>query len=243
VSVIDVDDAVEIAVGVDKTCARRATGAIVCWGMGYFGDGLATVATPRPPTVVPGLSEVVQLSVGDAHVCVRQMSGQVLCWGGNGNGQIGDGTTMHRLVPTAVPNITDAVELSAGGSHTCVRRMTGAVLCWGGYPTHPQHNRTTPMPVPGLGTDVVEISAGGAHTCFRRAAGTVACWGVGTSGLLVHINASPSSLVLWEDVGLTDAVALGHGGNTDTGCARRQSGSVACWGRNVGPMPKDVAAP
>ena len=45
VPVVGLTDAVELAAGFDFVCARRATGAVVCWGAndyGQLGDGIAS---------------------------------------------------------------------------------------------------------------------------------------------------------------------------------------------------------
>jgi len=50
VAVSDLTDAVEIAVGGAHTCARRASGAVVCWGAnhtGQIGDSTRTIQPPR----------------------------------------------------------------------------------------------------------------------------------------------------------------------------------------------------
>jgi alpha-tubulin suppressor-like RCC1 family protein len=52
VAVVGIDDAVAVAAGATHTCARRANGALACWGgnaFGQLGDGTtATRLTPVP---------------------------------------------------------------------------------------------------------------------------------------------------------------------------------------------------
>jgi alpha-tubulin suppressor-like RCC1 family protein len=177
-------DAVELAAGSRHTCARRASGAVVCWGSnvsGQLGDG--TTTDSGLPVVVGGLTDAVEIDsgVGTGHTCARRASGVVVCWGWNGFGGVGDGTVFDRSSPVVVPGLTDAVEISLGHDHSCARRASGAVLCWGFNLSGQVGDGTTtsrhaPVAVVGL-TDAVEISAGGFRTCVRRLSGAIACWG------------------------------------------------------------------
>jgi len=196
---------VEVSRGRDFTCARRASGGVLCWGWGSNGQlGIGNpsggdrcaVANLDPaflytcrtrPVAVSGLTDAVEISAGEFHACARRSSGSVVCWGTNG-GALGDGTTTQRLTPTPVSGLPDAVEISTGAGSSCARRSGGSVVCWGdnnygqlGDGTTTQ--RLTPTAVSGL-TDAVEISAGDSHACARQSSGTVVCWGLGFSGQL-----------------------------------------------------------
>jgi alpha-tubulin suppressor-like RCC1 family protein len=97
-------NAVEIGVGVHFSCARRATGSIVCWGEnqpGQLGDG--TMTSRRTPVAVTGLNAATSLAVGASHSFVRRMNGELVAWGHNGAGQLGDGTTIHRQTFVTIP--------------------------------------------------------------------------------------------------------------------------------------------
>lgn len=127
-----IDDAVEIAAGQFHTCARRSTGAVVCWGSnnsGQVGDGSRT--QQRAPVGVRSIVDAAGLAAGSSHTCARLLGGQVVCWGSNGLGQIGDGSRTDELIPTRTTNLPDAREVVAGLNHTCARRTNGEVLCWG----------------------------------------------------------------------------------------------------------------
>ncbi|MCL2825292.1 MAG: RCC1 repeat-containing protein, partial [Polyangiaceae bacterium] len=80
------------------------TGIVVCWGFnggGRLGDG--TTATRVVPTPVAGLtSPVSAIAAGTRHMCALSSTGAVVCWGDNSMGQLGDGTTVNRLLPTPV---------------------------------------------------------------------------------------------------------------------------------------------
>jgi len=76
------DDAVELAIGGYHSCARRASGEVVCWGenaLGQLGDGTNVLrATPTP---VVGLGTVVDVAAGFRHTCARRTGGDTYCWG------------------------------------------------------------------------------------------------------------------------------------------------------------------
>ena len=222
-AVLGLADAVEIEAGYTHTCARRAAGAVVCWGRGFG---------PTPVAVL-GLVDATEIEAGVYYTCTRRASGAVVCWGSNSSGQLGDGTTTDRSTPVAVLGLADAVEISADFTHTCARRASGAVVCWGSNTAGELGDGTTtgsstPVAVLGL-ADAVEISAGGNHTCARRASGAVVCWGYNGNGELGDGTTTASSTPVAVS-GLADAVEISAGGEYT--CARRASGAVVCWGRN-----------
>ena len=72
-----------------------------------------------------------RIAAGDGHTCAVTSAGVVECWGLNGNGQLGDGTTLDRRSPVAVRGLAEARDVAGGGLHTCALTSAGAVECWG----------------------------------------------------------------------------------------------------------------
>lgn len=125
---------VAIEAGGSRSCAIMAGGGAKCWGYnsnGQTGDG--TTTDRRAPVDVSGVgSAVASIKAGIYHSCVVTSAGGVKCWGRNDDGQIGDGTTTHRLSPTDVSGLTSgAAAIAAGFSHTCALTNGGEVRCWG----------------------------------------------------------------------------------------------------------------
>ncbi len=197
-------DAVEVTAGYQHTCARRASGEVLCWGSnfpntrsdvrpdgigGAVGDG--TTTNRLVPTRALGLTGAVQLSAGASKSCARRAGGDVFCWGNIvTNGALGDGaTTTARLVPTPVLDLADVVEIRAGSTFTCARLGSGGVRCWGwndkgqvGDDTI-STSRWAPTDVVDL-VDAAGLTAGGEHSCALRRDGSVVCWGRNDYGQL-----------------------------------------------------------
>ena len=53
-------------------------------------------------------------------------------FGLNGNGQLGDGTTIQRVNPSSVASVSNATALTGGATFTLVRRNDATVSAWGG---------------------------------------------------------------------------------------------------------------
>jgi alpha-tubulin suppressor-like RCC1 family protein len=252
VAIAGISDAIDVSAAEQHACALRATGQVLCWGAndtGMLGIGSSS-PTPRPTAEpVTGIADGVQITARGFHTCVRTRSGTVMCWGANGNGQLGDGTTMARSTPVIVRGISDAIFIGAGGTtHTCAIEMGGAAVCWGdnaygeiGDGTRTDRLLPTRVVVPPSG--VVQItggSGGGAHcgtaltlsepfTCVRTATNNIWCWGDNTCYQLGDntIASSPSPLMV---SGLNDASGLA--GRGSLACVIRAGGFVWCWGAN-----------
>ncbi|MBI4701806.1 MAG: hypothetical protein HY744_11725 [Deltaproteobacteria bacterium] len=124
----------------------------------------------------------VDLGAGD-HTCATKGNGALWCWGSNFYGELGDGTTIDRLVPIHVAALADsAMRVAVGYSHTCARKGDGTLWCWGWNEYGQVGNGTkintkSPVQVKALGTTVIDVAAGYRHTCGRKADGSLWCWG------------------------------------------------------------------
>ena len=100
-----------ISAGSHHSCARRASGAVACWGQnaaGEFGNGGTTWS--NTPVAAMGVTNAVAVVAGEQHTCVELVSGsvgggQVLCSGRNDLGQLGNGTTSTSATTTPTTTI------------------------------------------------------------------------------------------------------------------------------------------
>lgn len=233
-------DAVQLAVGEANTygfpnhvCARRATGAVVCWGdntAGQLGDG--TTTDRLVPTPVPGITDAVQISAAGYLTCARHATGSVSCWGQNNTGQLGNGTFDPSSTPGAVTGVADAVDIDVSEYTVCAVRATGTVACWGADNNGRLGNndgvfanlQPTPSTVWGL-TGATKVELRDSSVC-AIAGGQVACWG------RYIVPDHPSAMMTLDDPpyvipgssGAVDLTAV-----EDQACLLTASGSVRCW--------------
>jgi alpha-tubulin suppressor-like RCC1 family protein len=94
----------QVVAGKGHACARTQEGRLYCWGMatyGQLGDGTTTGVAcgstdkcKTTPVQVTALgTSVYHACAGQFHTCAVDAASKVWCWGGNGDGQLGDGTT------------------------------------------------------------------------------------------------------------------------------------------------------
>ena len=208
--VLILNNIVEIAGGLDATCARRTDGTVACWGYG-FGTS---------PVTIVGVTQATQIT-GGISFCALHATGDVVSWTWGG-GWV-----------TPVPGLTSAVQIASGGSQICARLGSGDVLCWGQESSGELGNglesgsSATPAAVIGL-HDAVDISAGWGLTCARHQNGTAVCWGTSS---LVGYPSTKDVLVPGQPVqNLAAATQIAIA--SDHVCAVLSDGTVACWGQN-----------
>ena len=85
----------------------------------------------RTPVPVSNVTNAIAVAGGNDHSCALLSSGGVKCWGGNGDGELGNGTTTDSTTAVSVSSLSDAIEISAGFDATCAVRAGGEVRCWG----------------------------------------------------------------------------------------------------------------
>ncbi|MFO0644242.1 MAG: Ig-like domain-containing protein [Polyangiaceae bacterium] len=173
-----------------QTCALMATGGVKCWGRNDHGQvGNNGTLDRIVPTDVVGLdSGVASLALGDGHVCALDTAGGVQCWGQNDHGQVGNNSTLDRIVPAAAQGLGAGVAaVYANGNQTCALMATGGVKCWGINANGQVGNngildRQVPTDCVGLSAGATALTLGDGHVCALMATGALKCWGLGNRG-------------------------------------------------------------
>jgi hypothetical protein len=214
-----------VSSGPSHNCAVEIGGSAKCWGYnGYCQLGDGTSNNRRTPVSVVGLaSGVASIAAGQSHSCAVLSSGAAKCWGGNGNGELGDGTTNVRSTPVGVVGLASGVaSIAAGGSHSCAVLSSGALKCWGSNQQGQlgdgtQSTSITPVGVVGLASGVVSIADGIYHSCAVLSERTAKCWGGGPDFYVATDICRQGVQSL--------AVGWAHT------CVSLSIGTAYCWGR------------
>lgn len=227
----------QVSLGVRNGCALTSVGAVQCWGYNGVGElGNNSTTNSNTPVQVSGLTtSVSSIDVGSSSACAVTGSFGAKCWGLNTNGQIGDGTTVTRLVPTDVTGLTSGVdEVSVGAAHACVITTSYAIQCWG-LDTSGQladgivTQRTTAQ----LVTNLV-VGPGGVpsfnQTCALTDVGGLKCWGNNGKGQVGNGN-TKNQTTPTDVSGLTSGVLQVSTGHNFT-CAVVTNNTIKCWGDN-----------
>jgi len=164
------------------------------------------------PVEIPGLSDIVSVTCGFSHSAALKRDGTVWTWGANGNGQLGDGTTVSRDTPFQVVGLNSISLISTGWSHTVALKSDGTVWSWGAnnlgqLGDGTTINRYVPTQVSAL-EDVVAVSTGGDFTLALKSDGTVWSWGfesINSEGYFIFYT-TPQQVS-----GITDVIAIAAG--------------------------------
>lgn len=91
-----------LSVGQESVCAIRVDGTVVCGGSNRYGQ-LGVEADPDfgQVVVVKGISGAISVAANNKATCAATADA-TYCWGNNGDGQLGDGTTVSRKSPVLV---------------------------------------------------------------------------------------------------------------------------------------------
>ncbi len=239
----------QVTTGQSLACAVDAVGAAYCWGAngsGQLGDSNNFQSlVPVPVTTSGALAgkTLTQVTAGGAFACALDTAGAGYCWGANGNGQLGNNSTLGSLLPVAVSTSgvlagKTLTQICAGfnDNNMCALDSSGAAYCWGtngsGQLGNPATAINFKVPVAVL-SPAGTISACAAHTCTVRN-GSAFCWGDNATGELGNNSTTQSSVpvaVTAADVLAGKTLTQITTGNGFT-CALDSAGAAYCWGND-----------
>jgi alpha-tubulin suppressor-like RCC1 family protein len=225
-----------VSSGFAHVCGVTTEHVAYCWGdnsANELGDGTKTDRL-APVPVLGGLL-FKEVDAGLSHTCgVSYPDNRAYCWGYNGDGRLGDGTTIQRSQPVPVAGTLRFRQVRAGYSHTCGVTTENRIHCWGnnrlgqlGDSTEVQE-RHQPTLVAG-GRQYRQVDAGGEHNCAVTTGNQAFCWGNGRRG---QIGNGRYYLSFWPR-----AVAGGFqfervsAGEFHT-CGETTLNRAYCWGQN-----------
>lgn len=210
---------------------------------GELGDGTTTAVTSPTttssysPVQVSGLTGAWQVAAGEDFVLALREDGTVWAWGGNGEGNLGDGTTVSHLVPEQVPGLAGIAQVAADTASFAVSDG-GTLFSWGsntfgmlGTGTSAQYT-VSPAPVPGL-TGVTQVATDGVSTLALREDGSVYSWGNNLCGELGDGTTTARSTPELIDQGPITQVAVGETFLfSGFSAAIEPNGTLLTWGCN-----------
>ena len=196
----------------------------------------ASAQTETPP-IYPPLSGIIAIAAeSNGSTCALTENGGVECWGKAGS------TGAENIL-----KIREAVALASGGQHSCVITRSGGVQCWGynsdgqlgdGTTETTENSYRTAVDVKGLPGKVTALGLGFSFSCVVIE-GEVWCWGQNDYGQLGDGTTTNRSIPEKVD-GLTGEITAITAGTSHT-CALNTSGTVQCWGGNIGSMLGNLA--
>ncbi len=218
----DVHDVKDLAVGQYHVCALTNAGDVICWGSNAHGAlGQGTIDPIPGPAVVPSLHGVEAITAGAGHTCARIKSA-VWCWGEGAYGRLGDGGGKDRPTPAAIAGV-DAEAVFATDSGTCVRVSGGELRC-----TDPNAKPGAPFFRALPWKDIVALSPRLAD-CGITTGRRVVCWGGVAKGRRGD-NTSDDRSTAAPVAGVEKATRIAAG--DEHAFALLENGTLAGWGSN-----------
>ena len=184
------DSWASVSGGIYYSVALKSNGTLWAWGYNEFaqlGNGTTTDQPSPSPAQIGSDNDWVAVSGGYAFGLALKANGTLWGWGDNGNGQVGDGTTIRKLSPVQIGTDNDWAAISAGALyHSLAIKANGTLWAWGRNESGQLGdgtlvNKSAPVQI-GTANDWVAVSAGGAHSLALKSNGTLWAWGYNGQG-------------------------------------------------------------
>ncbi len=236
------NDWVQVATGIEETCAIREDTTLWCWGRGSYGaigNGSELVGSTSPIQVGLGTPGWLDISMGFSGGCgIRQspLEGNALyCWGRNDHGRVGNGTTSAQVWPVKIHDGTMWAEVSVRNTVGCARELDQTVWCWGGLYHGQSGNLEQPSNqlVPAeMESEIAwtQLAVGNDHVCAMGDE-ELYCWGRDFSGEL-GLGTPAGNNNTPVEMSTVEQPEVIRGGR-ENGCMVADDGTLWCWGLNT----------
>jgi len=234
--------ATAMAAGASHSLAIDSGGKLYAWGSnarGELGNGSTTGSDiPVLVSLPPGVTASA-IAAGGFHSLAIGSDGKLYAWGGNGNGQLGNGSTTDSSVPMVVtlPSGVTPTAIATGTYHSLVSGSNGKLYAWG-YNNYGQlgNGSTTESHTPVLvllpsGVTARAVAAGYEHSLASGSDGKLYAWGQNFDGELGNGTSTNSytPVVVSLPSGVTaSAIATGQYHSLAIG----SDGKLYAWGNN-----------
>ena len=232
------------ACGGDHVIVMDRTGTL--WSWGYNGRGQLGLGHTNPVvgsaqiTKPPGMGNITSLAASIYSSHAVDAAGKIWSWGYNGNGELGDGSSMNRSSPVPV-DVTTGIpavrSVTAGGYHTMAAAVDGSIWAWGyngygqlGIGSYSSNDKPVKL-VAGL-TIASTLGTGLYHSLGVASTGDVWSWGNNGNGQLgINSTNSVNSPVQTTAAAGWSGIVQVAGGNSHS-VAMKSDGSIWTWGDN-----------
>jgi len=227
----------QIAAGGNNTVAIDYNGQAWSWGQGNVGQlGNGNISNFCYPVSVAGsVKTFCKISVGFQNSVAIDKNGQVWGWGVNGNGQLGDNSTLSKRTPVSILGATKTFcKIDSGTFNTVAIDKNGRAWSWGWNSKgqlgdNSLTQRCTPVSVAGVTKTFCHISAGNEYSIAIDKNGKAWGWGDNIDGQLGD-NTKTSRLTPVSVYGNKTFCKIASGGRTSI--AIDNYGYIWTWGKN-----------
>src|SRR6185295_6148397 len=91
------DIAIDVSAGLTMSCAARASGHVVCWGLDVLANHAEKTLPRARPFPVAGLDRIEQLTAGSDSLCTIDRDSRLRCYGTRWEGRSGEPYATFKL--------------------------------------------------------------------------------------------------------------------------------------------------
>ncbi len=225
-----------IQAGEYHSLALKANGTLWAWGYnayGQLGDSTMSSIIRAVPTQIGNENKWVCIATGQWFSMGLKSNGTLWTWGYNTQGQLGDGTTSHKIVPTQIGLDDKWVSIASGASRSFGLKVDGTLWSWGfngfgGLGDGTILQRTNPIQI--LNDNKwLSIAEGSDYTIGLKSNGTLWGWGQNIHGQLGDSTIINRSIPF--PIGIDNKWVSASSGRHHT-LGLKSNGTIWTWGDN-----------